>query len=65
MGEGCKEKLDCTFLKYICTTYHSRKKKMRERLRTFNSMGPEKAVVMLMNKKEISAYFEGMNSVDN
>lgn len=58
MGEGCKEKLDYTFVKFICTTYHSRKKKMRERLKAFGEIGDEKKVIMLLNKKEIGEYLE-------
>ncbi|ALX49278.1 topology modulation protein [Lentibacillus amyloliquefaciens] len=63
MGNGCKEKLDYTFLKFICTTYRSRKKKMRERLQAFQEMGPEKNVIMLKNKNRIRTYLETLNNM--
>lgn len=57
MGAGCKEKLDAAFIKFICTTYYSRKKKMRQRLHQFKNSGSNKRVIMLKNRKEIGAYF--------
>lgn len=56
MGEGCKEKLDWEFLRFILTTYRPRKKKMTERLQNFRSEG--KKVITLRNKQEIEMYIK-------
>ncbi len=58
MGEGCKEKLDYEFLKFIVTTYSSRKKKMESRFEAFRKTGPEKKIIRLKSKKEIKSYLE-------
>lgn len=60
MGEGCKEKLDWKFLKYIYTTYKPRKKKMKERLRALQAQEHIKDVVILKNKHEIESYIESL-----
>ncbi|TFB14223.1 topology modulation protein [Filobacillus milosensis] len=60
MGEGCKEKIDYEFLKFIWTTYHPRKKKMAERLRDFQQIGPHKTVIMLKSKQEIQDFLKEM-----
>ncbi|USK26812.1 topology modulation protein [Bacillus sp. CMF21] len=61
MGEGCKEKLDFQFLKFICTTYYPRKKKMETRLQAFKVTGSQKNIIMLKNKKEIRSYLETLS----
>lgn len=58
MGEGCPEQMEWKFLKFIITTYHSRKKKMESRIQSFQQVGQEKTVVMLKSKKEIQAYID-------
>jgi len=63
MGEGCKEKLGYTFLKFICITYHSRKKKMKERLQSFLETGNDRNVIILKNKKAIKTYLDTLNSM--
>ncbi|MBM7645581.1 adenylate kinase family enzyme [Scopulibacillus daqui] len=55
MGEGCKEKLDWPFLKFICTTYYPRKKKMAERLQAFQTPDSQKTVFILKSKQEIQS----------
>jgi adenylate kinase family enzyme len=61
MGEGCEEKMDWAFLKFIVTTYHSRKTKMEDRMAHFQSLGPEKKVFKLRSKREIAAFLESLD----
>lgn len=56
MAEGCKEKIDWAFIKFIITTYYPRKKKMEARFKTFQSLGPTKKIISLKSKKEIQAF---------
>jgi adenylate kinase family enzyme len=63
MGKGCKEKLDYEFLKFICTTYYPRKKKMKARLQAFKEMGSQKIIITLKNKKEIQSYLEKLTTM--
>ncbi|WP_421384062.1 topology modulation protein [Bacillus salacetis] len=58
MGEGCEEKMDWAFLKFIVTTYRSRKGKMEERMARFQSLGAEKRVFKLKNRQEIAVFLE-------
>ncbi|MFC7392733.1 topology modulation protein [Scopulibacillus cellulosilyticus] len=60
MGKGCKEKIDWQFLKFICTTYYPRKKKMAERLQEFQRIGTKKAAIALTSKQEINLYLESI-----
>ncbi|MBM7622008.1 adenylate kinase family enzyme [Bacillus tianshenii] len=53
MGEGCEEKMEWSFIKFIYTTYHARKRKMRERFRQY---GNGRTIIVLRNQKEIEAY---------
>lgn len=62
MGEGCKEKIDWPFIKFILTTYHSRKRKMEERMKAFQSGGPHKRVFMLRSKKEIDSFLKNIKN---
>ncbi|WP_421101869.1 topology modulation protein [Sporosarcina psychrophila] len=39
IGEGCKEKIDKAFLKFILTTYGARKRKMLERIQRYAGEG--------------------------
>ncbi|MFD2045984.1 DNA topology modulation protein [Ornithinibacillus salinisoli] len=58
MGEGCKEKLDWDFMKFIFTTYYPRKRKMNERFQSLQSLGSKKEIIILRSKKEIHSYLE-------
>ncbi|RWZ52177.1 topology modulation protein [Halobacillus fulvus] len=58
LGEGCPEKLDAEFLKFILTTYHSRKGKMRARFRAFQQEDPAKQVIPLRSKRDIESFLE-------
>lgn len=56
MGKGCKEKLDYQFLKFICTTYYPRKKKMNDRFQALKENGSHINIVQLKNKADIRSY---------
>ncbi|RIW30929.1 topology modulation protein [Bacillus salacetis] len=58
MGDGCTEKMEWAFLKFIITTYHSRKSKMEDRMERFQSLGPEKKVFKLKSKSEIADFLD-------
>lgn len=58
LGEGCPDKLDWEFIRFICTTYYPRKKKMKERLRLFQVQGNE--VYFLKRRKEIQDFLAGI-----
>ncbi len=65
MGEGCPEKIDYAFIKFICTTYKSRKKKMAARLDAFQKSGPEKKIIVLKSKREIAHYLQTLEGLDS
>lgn len=52
IGEGCIEKIDYAFLKFILTTYRARKDKMVERLQRYRDEG--KVVYSLRSKKQMN-----------
>ncbi|KAA0955869.1 topology modulation protein [Sporosarcina sp. ANT_H38] len=56
IGEGCKEKMDKAFLKFIVTTYGARKKTMIERMQRYAQEG--KTVHFLKNRKQIEGFLE-------
>ncbi|PKR85266.1 topology modulation protein [Heyndrickxia camelliae] len=58
LGEGCPEKMEWKFLKFIYTTYYPRKKKMAER---FQQLGSEKTIIVLKSKKAIRKYLENIS----
>jgi adenylate kinase family enzyme len=62
LGEGCKEKLDWKFIKFIYTTYYPRKKKMNERFQAFQAVGTKKEIITLKSKQEIHSYIEKIQS---
>ncbi|MED1204105.1 topology modulation protein [Heyndrickxia acidicola] len=64
MREGCKEKLDWGFIKFIYTTYYSRKKKMNERFQSFQALDSKKKIIALRSKQEIHSYLEVLKSSD-
>lgn len=59
MGEGCKEKLDWAFIKFIYTTYYRRKKEMKERFRVYRT---KRKVIVLKSRKEIEAYLQSIEN---
>lgn len=54
IGEGCEEKIDWAFLKFILTTYGPRKKKMKERLQRYAAEG--KTVHYLKTSTQIEGF---------
>ena len=56
IGEGCEEKIDFAFLKFILTTYRPRKKKMLKRLKSYANEG--KTVHYLKTTKQIEGFLE-------
>ena len=61
MAEGCPEKLDWKFIKFIATTYYPRKKMMATRLVQFQKEG--KTVFILKSNKEIVAFLNNLNNI--
>ncbi|MCT8137185.1 topology modulation protein [Anaerobacillus sp. CMMVII] len=60
MADGCPEKLDWKFIKFIATTYHERKKTMEDRLKTFQALDSGKQVFILRNNKQIRAFLKAI-----
>ena len=60
MGEGCNEKLDWQFVKFIMTTYFPRKKDMKMRFADLQKSDPEKLIVILKSKHDIEGYLLNM-----
>ena len=56
IGEGCKEKMDKAFLKFIVTTYSARKKTMMERMRRYAEEG--KTVHYLKTRRQIQGFLD-------
>lgn len=56
IGEGCKEKIDKAFLKFILTTFGPRKKTMRERIRRYKEEG--KTVHYLKTSAQIDGFLK-------
>ena len=56
IGEGCIEKIDWAFLKFIITTYGPRKNKMKERLRRYAKEG--KTVHYLKTSKQVEGFLK-------
>lgn len=54
IGEGCPEKIDWAFIKFILTTYKPRLKKMRKRLQRYANEG--KTVHYLRSSNEIDGF---------
>ena len=54
IGEGCEEKIDWAFLKFILTTYRPRKKKMKKRMQLYANEG--KTVHYLKTRKQIEVF---------
>lgn len=58
MAQGCPEKLDKGFLRFIISTYGARKVKMRVRLEQFIEESPQNQVIFLRNQKEIDGFIK-------
>ncbi|TYR81833.1 topology modulation protein [Priestia megaterium] len=58
IGEGCPEKIDWPFLKFIVTTYRDRKQKMKKRMQEFERLHTENKAIALTSRKEIDAYLQ-------
>ena len=58
LGEGCCERMEAEFLKFIVTPYRKRKKNMQERLLSFQEIGREKQVIQLRSKKDIQKFLD-------
>lgn len=56
IGEGCEEKIDWAFLKYILKTYGTRKKKMIERIHCYTEKG--KTVHYLKTSAQIEGFLK-------
>jgi adenylate kinase family enzyme len=56
MPQGCTEKMEWSFLKFIWTTYYPRKKKMADRLQAF---GIDRTIT-LKNKEDISSFLKNI-----
>lgn len=58
MAEGCKEKLDWKFIKFILSTYYPRKRRMKERFQTYQELDPKKEIITLKSRREIQSYLD-------
>lgn len=58
MAEGCPEKMDKAFLKFIITTYAARKLEMRRRAKEFMESGPDRNSIVLQTQKQIDGFFK-------
>ncbi|QTD40373.1 topology modulation protein [Sporosarcina sp. Te-1] len=58
LTEGCPEKIDWPFLRFILTTYDRRKKNMKERLERYATEG--KTVYYFRSSKEIKEYLKNV-----
>ena len=56
VGEGCEEKIDWAFLKFILTTYGPRKKKMIVRMQRYANEG--KTVHYLKTRQQIQGFLD-------
>ncbi|PSL40466.1 adenylate kinase family enzyme [Planomicrobium soli] len=63
LAEGCPEKMDWAFLKFIVTTYSARKVKMRERMKAFQNVRPGNTVIFLTSKKQIADFLKDVAKV--
>lgn len=61
MAEGCTEKMDMAFLKFIITTYADRKNKMHRRMQEFLEADPANQVIYLANKKQIEGFLKNVH----
>ena len=59
VGEGCEEKIDMAFLKFILTTYKPRKNKMKVRMQRYANEG--KTVYYLKTRQQIEGFLTNFN----
>jgi adenylate kinase family enzyme len=57
MPQGCTEKMEWSFIKFILTTYYPRKRKMVERLQAHSQ---NRTIITLRNKRDISSYLKSL-----
>lgn len=62
MGNGCNEKLDWKFIKFIITTYYPRKRKMIERFQDFQAIDSRKEIIILKGRQEIKSYLDNISN---
>ncbi|MBZ5200928.1 topology modulation protein [Planomicrobium chinense] len=60
MAEGCPEKMEWAFLKFIITTYKARKGKMRAYMQEFLEADLANQVIFLNNQKQIDGFIKGV-----
>lgn len=60
MGEGCPERMEWEFLKFIITTYTRRKTEMRQRLAKFQEMDRFNQPVLLAGQGQIAGFLAGL-----
>lgn len=60
MAEGCPERMEWEFLKFIVTTYSRRKTEMRQRMEKFLKLDPRNQSFVLANQKHIAGFLEGV-----
>jgi adenylate kinase family enzyme len=65
MGEGCKEKIDWEFIKFIYKTYYPRKSKMAKQLQALQALDAKKVIIMLKSKQAINSYLKNMKRDEN
>lgn len=65
MAEGCPEKMDGEFLKFIITTYASRKGAMHKRAAEFEASAPNRKSIILQSQKQIDHYFSRLTVNQN
>lgn len=60
MAEGCPEKMEWAFLKFIITTYSGRKVKMRKYMQEFLEADSANRVIFLGNQKQIDGFIKNL-----
>lgn len=65
MAEGCPEKMDKAFLKFIITTYSARKGAMRTRAAEFEASAPNRKSLILQSQKQIDDFFSKQATSQN
>ena len=58
MGEGCIEKLDWKFIKFIITTYFPRKKQMPDRIQACQTEDMRKTIYVFKNTRDIHKFLK-------
>lgn len=60
MTEGCPERMEWEFLKFIVTTYSRRKTEMRQRIGRFLERDPRNQSFVLVGQKQIDGFLKGV-----